>query len=250
MPAARPDCIIVVVVQLNASVTGTIEMGAIEMDEMTDESLENISEKRPRPSPWGTWATVAVGAVLIVLWLTYLKPHIQLKEAMNQSGVGQKLPLLELQPLTGTNEGISLESVRGKVTLIDYWGPWCGFCVEEFPHLLELWDKNRGNPEFAFLSVSTSAGGPAHEDVPELKTETEQFLRAREATFPTYIDDNAASRRMLASIADMDGFSYPTTVLLDKSGTIRAIWIGYQSGYGPQMEQLVSQLLAEKPNDK
>jgi hypothetical protein len=44
----------------------------------------------------------------------------------------------------------------------------------------------------------------------------------------------------------MGGFGYPTTVLLDRAGIIRALWIGYESGYENQMEQLVSQLLAEK----
>ncbi|HTQ40213.1 MAG TPA: TlpA disulfide reductase family protein [Pirellulales bacterium] len=215
---------------------------------MPDEMQSEPNSPPPARSAWGTWGVVAVGAVLVVLWLSYLRPHIQFQQAINQPGVSQPLPALELQPLTGATEGVSLEALRGKVTLINYWGPWCGYCVEEFPHLVELWDKNRGNPEFAFISVSS--GGHAQENVLELKDETEKFLKSREATFPTYVDPDGANRQVLASVADMRGFVYPTTVLLDRRGVIRALWFGYEPGYSEQMEQLVSQLLTEGSNAK
>ncbi|HZZ26442.1 MAG TPA: TlpA disulfide reductase family protein [Pirellulales bacterium] len=211
---------------------------------MTNDQLD---EKLPvRRSPWGTWGTIAVGAVLTVVWVLYLKPHIQLQDALNQPGVGKHLPLLELQPLTGTTDGLSLEAVRGKVTLINYWGTWCGYCMDEFPHMLELWDKYRGNPEFAFVSVAVSEGGPAHEDIPKLQADVEKFLKSRGATYPTYVDPDAASRKFLANVIDMEGFGYPTSVLLDRNGVIRALWLGYQPGYDQQIEQMVSQLLTEK----
>lgn len=209
---------------------------------------DEIQSQPPPPrSHWGTFAVIVIGVVLIIGWLKFLKPHMQLDEATHQPGVGLPLKFLELRPLTGTSEGVSLESVRGKVTLINYWGPWCGFCVQEFPHLVELWDKNRGNPEFAFISVSSS--GHNEEDVPQLKQETEAFFKTRQAGFPTYVDPDGANRQILASLTDMTGFGYPTTVLLDRSGIIRALWIGYQPGFESQMEQLVSQLLAEKPSE-
>ena len=174
----------------------------------------------------------------------YLRPHIQLQQAIDQPGVGQPLLVLAVQPLTGATEGISLDAVQGKVTLINYWGPWCEFCVVEFPHLLQLWDQNRGNPDFAFISIASD--GTSHDDVPALRISTERFLKAHEATFPTYVDADGANRSYLASVADSSGFVYPTTVLLDRRGIIRTLWFGYESGYAQQMEQLVSQLLAEK----
>ncbi len=54
---------------------------------------------------------------------------------------------------------------------------------------------------------------------------------------------------MLMSMVEMDGFGYPTTVLLDGSGIIRAVWIGYIPGSEREMEQVISKLLAER-NDK
>ncbi len=188
--------------------------------------------------------TFAIGILLIVGWLVFLRPPVNLKQATERPGVGQPLPLLELQPLTGTTAGISLGDLRGKVTLINFWGPWCGFCIQEFPHLVELWDKNRDNPQFAFISVSSD--GSMHDDVADLRSKTEAFMRQRAATFPTYVDLEGANRKMLMSVTGADGFGYPTTVLLDRQGIIRALWLGYEPGYEQQMGQMVSKLLNEK----
>jgi cytochrome c biogenesis protein CcmG, thiol:disulfide interchange protein DsbE len=208
----------------------------------------NEPNSPPKRSIGPTLVVVAVAAILAIAWMKYFRPQMQLDDAQHQAGVGMPLMTLELQPLTGTTDGVSLENLRGKVALVNYWGPWCGFCVQEFPHLVELWDRNRGNPEFAFVSVSSS--GRSDENVPQLKRETEAFMNVRGATFPTYVDPDGANRQLLGSIMGGGGFGYPTTILLDRKGIIRAVWFGYQSGYEHQMEQLVSKLLADKEPEK
>jgi cytochrome c biogenesis protein CcmG, thiol:disulfide interchange protein DsbE len=211
---------------------------------MTDETISQSSQPRQPAMSTATWVVLAVGVVLIVGWLYVVKPKMMMDRATKQPGVGQPLPVLELQPLTGATEGVSLAQLRGKVTLINYWGPWCGFCIVEFPHLVELWDQYRGNPEFVFLSVSSD--GVDRESVLELRAQTEKFLKSRSATFPTYVDTNGTNRQVLTGLIDTAGhFGYPTTVLLDRAGIIRAVWIGYEAGYENQMQQLVSHLLSE-----
>jgi cytochrome c biogenesis protein CcmG/thiol:disulfide interchange protein DsbE len=207
-----------------------------------DNNASNPIARQKSPLP--TWIIIGLGAVFIIVWVYFLRPRMQLDDAQHQAGVGMPLMTLELQPLTGTTDGVSLENLRGKVALVNYWGPWCGFCVQEFPHLVELWDRNRGNPEFAFVSVSSS--GSSDENVPQLKRETEAFMKARGATFPTYVDQDGANRQLLGSIMGGRFGGYPTTILLDRKGVIRAVWLGYESGYERQMEQLVSKLLADK----
>jgi thiol-disulfide isomerase/thioredoxin len=154
------------------------------------------------------------------------------------------LPVLEVLPLTGTTEGISLQNLQGKVALINFWGTWCPPCVAEFPHLADLWEQLRGNPEFAFVSVSSTFAD--REPVAEVRDLTAKFLQAHGSTMPTYIDSDGVSRQILAGVIGRPGFAYPTTVVLDRGGIIRGVWIGFDSGDQEQMQQLISKLLAEK----
>jgi uncharacterized protein (TIGR03435 family) len=47
----------------------------------------------------------------------------------------------------------TLASLRGKVVVLEFWGVWCGHCVENIPHLNRLADKF-GPRGVEFLSIS------------------------------------------------------------------------------------------------
>jgi cytochrome c biogenesis protein CcmG/thiol:disulfide interchange protein DsbE len=205
---------------------------------------EETLTEAPRRSNTATWFVIVIVVAMFFGWVLFLKPEISMKRAMEAPGVGQPLVALDLQPLTGTTDGLTLDNLRGKVSLINYWGPWCGFCVQEFPHLIELRDKYRDNPEFAFVSVSS--GGDSQENVNDLRSETEAFMRARSVAFPTYVDLGGASRQILLSALSQPSMGYPTTIVLDRAGIIRGVWLGYEPGFEQQMEKLVAKQLSEK----
>jgi thiol-disulfide isomerase/thioredoxin len=48
---------------------------------------------------------------------------------------------------------LSLDDLRGKVVLIDFWATWCGPCREALPHMQQIARKFQGQP-FVILSVS------------------------------------------------------------------------------------------------
>jgi len=205
--------------------------------------LMSTTPETSRRSPNGTWLTIAGCAIFVLVWLFVLRPSGKLQQPTKQPGVGQPLLAIELQPLTGDPPAVSLENLRGKVTLINYWGTWCPPCIAEFPHMLEIWDELRGNPNFQFLSVSSS--GRPREDVEAVRTATQNFLKLRDAAIPTYIDADGVSRQAFVALTGAQYFAYPTTVLLDRGGIIRAIWVGYEPGSERQMREMVSTLLSE-----
>src|SRR3954452_17447913 len=192
-------------------------------------SEEELLTDTPKRSNTVTLVVLAIVAALFFGWVLFLRPEISMKRATESPGVGQPLVALDLEPLTGTTDGLTLDNLRGKVAFINYWGPWCGFCIQEFPHLIELRDKYRDNPEFAFVSVSS--GGSSQENVSELRSQTEAFLRSRSASFPTYVDLGGASRQIMLSAISRPSMGYPTTIVLDRGGIIRGVWLGYEPGY-------------------
>ena len=58
---------------------------------------------------------------------------------VNPTAIGEIAPLFEGP--TPTGERIALESLRGKVTIIDFWASWCRPCRIENPNLVRLYKR-------------------------------------------------------------------------------------------------------------
>lgn len=155
--------------------------------------------------------------------------------------VGSQLPYFHLEPLTGDARPKELADLQGKVTLINLWGPWCGVCAVEFPHLVELEQHFRAEPDFQFLSVSTNYD-PTNEV--GLAQETEQFLKQYRAEFPTYRDPAAATQKALLQGPLRGELGYPATLLVDREAKIRGLWLGYYPGVERQIREAIAALLA------
>jgi cytochrome c biogenesis protein CcmG, thiol:disulfide interchange protein DsbE len=188
---------------------------------------------------WGVVALAVVGVLIIKS--SQVDPG--LAEARKDPAVGQPMSVLDLEPLTGRGDAVSLDSLRGKVVAINFWGTNCEPCVKEFPRLAEVWDRNRGIAEFKFVSVSTI---DAPENVETLRKQTETFLKSHGGlAMPTYADVMGKSRDKLGDLLKEADPEYPITLVFDRKGVVRAVWRGYADGEEHQVEQMISTLLAE-----
>ncbi|HWA98920.1 MAG TPA: TlpA disulfide reductase family protein [Pirellulales bacterium] len=152
------------------------------------------------------------------------------------------LPSLELDPLTGASEPVTLADLKGKVALVNFWGTWCPPCRDEFPHIVELDRHYRARSGFRLLAVSSDGG--SDNDVEALRETTSEFLKQHDATdLPTYVDRGGRTRAAISAAIGFRG--YPTTLVLDRTGTIRGSWVGYHPGTETAMAALVDRLLAE-----
>jgi len=182
---------------------------------------------------------VAVGYWVVVGWMipppSVLKPDIH-------AGVGQPLPYLELRPLTGNPPPISLQDLENHVTLLNFWGTWCRPCRNELPHIAALRQRYAGQEAFRLRAVSCPAGGQA-DDVQSLQEDTAALLKRLGLDLPTYYDPDGGTQYALGNLIDLE--AYPTTVLLDRRGVIRAVWVGYRPGVETEMERYIGTILDE-----
>ncbi len=68
---------------------------------------------------------------------------------------GAMAPALNLPDING--EIVKLDNFKGKVVYIDFWGTWCGPCIEAIPHHRELQNKFEGQ-DVIFLNIAMEAG--------------------------------------------------------------------------------------------
>jgi thiol-disulfide isomerase/thioredoxin len=188
-------------------------------------------------------AVTAMAASLVALLLLALALYLKLPDIreglQRKAGVGQRLPALDLQPLTGAKEPVTLETLKGKVVLVNLWGTWCPPCRAELPHLAKLRTTLAAEPDFVLLAVSCGEADP--EDLMELEANTAAFLENAGLDLPTYADPDMTTRQALARVAGFKG--YPTSFVLDRDGVIRAIWEGYAPGLVEEIRQRVLEIL-------
>jgi tetratricopeptide (TPR) repeat protein len=95
---------------------------------------------------------------------------------------------------------VTLDSLKGKIVVINFWGIWCGWCVKEMPDLQKLHEKYSADADVAILTIDND-DNPG--DVPP-------WMKQRGFTFPVLFDDGYVTK------VGVHGF--PTTWFLDREG--------------------------------
>ncbi len=130
---------------------------------------------------------------------------------------------------------VSLDDLKGKVVLLDFWATWCGPCREALPHMKSIAKKFDGQP-LVVLSVSLDSDEQKWKD----------FIAKNEMTWLHYRDGG-----FTGPISKMFGVeSIPHTFTIDADGVLQDEQIGDASIEG-KLKKLVSRArelqAAEKP---
>lgn len=177
---------------------------------------------------------VAIGIALME------RQRLAQKDGPHHPLVGKTIPEIALQPFNSGEESFTTQSMRGKVTLINFWGPWCPPCRLELPHLAKLFQDVRNHPDFQLVTV-TCRGTPG-QSLASLKHDSRAALAELPVALPVYFDDGQAARRQLIELGLPD-FAYPTTIVVDRDLIIRAVWRGYAPGMEKDQRAVVEALL-------
>jgi cytochrome c biogenesis protein CcmG, thiol:disulfide interchange protein DsbE len=189
--------------------------------------------------PWVLLGLVAAAAIVLLVVLPRRgAPPVG---ALTHAGVGQELTDVRFEPLINTDEPLAIEELRGKVVLVNYWGPWCPPCLVELPELLQLQAKFREQEDFRMVLVSSWGGH--REGIEDLREDSLHILSQHKAELPIYHDESHQGIERIIEVARLNGFSLPTTIVLDRQGVIRGVWLGFHATSVKEMQDLVEQLL-------
>ena len=106
---------------------------------------------------------------------------------------------------------IPLESLRGKVVLVNFWATSCPGCIKEMPGMVETYHqyKNKG---FEIVAVAMSYDPPNY---------VLNFVQTRHLPFPVALDINGAHARAFGNVQ-----LTPTSFIVGKDGTVLEQKIG------------------------
>lgn len=107
-------------------------------------------------------------------------------------------PPFNLKSLDGKR--VSLDSLKGKIVVVNFWGIWCGWCVEELPEYQKLFEKYANDPGVAILTIDNDQNA---DDVPP-------WMAQKKYTFPVLLDDAYVNKTGITA--------FPTTWFLDPQG--------------------------------
>lgn len=127
------------------------------------------------------------------------------------SQVGNVAPAFDLERVDGGR--LALADLKGKAVLIDFWDTWCPPCREAMPHLQELSTEHAGDLEVVGVAIGRDG-----------KAAVARFVKERGLTFPVVLMDS--EYKIAADYGNIQ--TIPTTVLVDRDGVIRKIWVGGQ----------------------
>ena len=96
--------------------------------------------------------------------------------------------------------------LKGKVVLLDFWGIWCGPCKQQIPFLKKL-DEKYSKQGLVIIGVHTQHG----------KEDIFQFVTKESIGYLIAVDYQGKTAEMYKV------WAYPTTVVIDQKGLIRAV---------------------------
>jgi len=124
-----------------------------------------------------------------------------------EAQLSKPAPDFQLQNLDG--QSISLNNLKGKPVLLNFWASWCGPCVSEMPYLQEINDEWSAK---GLILLAVNIGDDS--------STAEEFLQNHNLSLPVLLD----TEMVVARRYNITGI--PTTFFIDKDGVIQEKIIG------------------------
>ncbi len=178
-------------------------------------------------------------------WVAVKNDKIQLpsQDAPTRLREGESKLNFSFTDLNGKPVSINDERYRNKVVIIQIMGSWCPNCLDETKFLNEYYNKNKNR--------GVEVIGLAYEYTTDLNRSTkslQKFQRLFNVQYPMLItgataSDDSKTEKTLPQLTPIR--SFPTTIFIDKKGTVREIkGTFYGPGTGKYFEEYKKEFYA------
>lgn len=142
-------------------------------------------------------------------------------------GEGSPLPHFSAVDMDGNT--FDTRTIGKKALLIDFWSIYCASCIQEMPHIVDLYNRYK-EQGLTVVGIDLDVYGAKR---------VRKFLKSLDFTipYPNIIDKKMEIKKLLKVSM------LPTTILVDPEGTVRLFHVGYKPGFEKALEEEVKKVL-------
>lgn len=142
---------------------------------------------------------------------------------------GQEAPLFVLGDMKDDN--VSLDKLKGKVVLVNFWLTSCEPCRKELPALSSLYKKYLDRKDFAVVAINC--------DDENAKEEIRKLFDRYNIELPVALDPDRKAAM------EYGVFRFPETFFIDKTGKIRFKFVGARDWTSDDFIKTIEMMLAQ-----
>jgi peroxiredoxin len=160
-----------------------------------------------------------------------------LREELIKKMINDPAPKFALKDLSGNT--VSLDELKGKVVVVDFWATWCGPCKASFPGMQTALNKYKDDPNVKFVFVDTWESKKPE----EMKKNADEFIAKNKYNFHVVLDTDD---KVIGSYA-VDGI--PTKFVIDPESRIRFKAVGYDGSADKLVDEISIMVDVLKPGE-
>lgn len=123
-------------------------------------------------------------------------------DTKNNTRIGLLAPNFSQTTFSGNT--FTLDELKGKYVVLDFWGSWCSPCIADFPMMKEYFNKYKSKVEFVGIACNDS------------KSKWEKAIKKHQLEWTNILED-----KNLNNIRQMYAVSvFPTKIIIDKEGKV------------------------------